>query len=102
MALYGGLTQDGKDTTADLYILYLTKAGKEAWAKVRADPKQKSRYSRKEAACGSSGDQVIIWWCQHVSIPTNSRVQCQDDEVDGQICHIKVGPFLLDDTPLHE
>ncbi|KAK3806634.1 MAG: hypothetical protein J3Q66DRAFT_421306 [Benniella sp.] len=61
MALYGGMTQDRKDTTADLYILNLSKKGKEGWTKVPMDPKQKSLYSRKEAACGSSGDQIIIW-----------------------------------------
>jgi hypothetical protein len=58
MALFGGLTKDSKDTTADLYILDLTK---KSWTKVPVDPKQKSLYSRKDAACGSSGDQVIIW-----------------------------------------
>ncbi|KAF9366380.1 hypothetical protein BGX34_003659 [Mortierella sp. NVP85] len=49
-----------KEAAADLYTLDLTKEGKEGWIKVPVEAKKMPLYSRKGAACGSSGDQVII------------------------------------------
>ncbi|KAK3806637.1 MAG: hypothetical protein J3Q66DRAFT_374969 [Benniella sp.] len=58
MALFGGTIKDGKANTGDIYVLDLTK---KSWTKASVDSKQKSRIARQTAACGSTGDQVIVW-----------------------------------------
>ncbi|KAK3812907.1 MAG: hypothetical protein J3Q66DRAFT_403135 [Benniella sp.] len=61
MALFGGISKDPTVAIGDIYILDLTKQGKERWIKAPVDFKQKSQIARYGAACGSTGDQVIIW-----------------------------------------
>jgi len=59
MALFGGMGRD-KKPTGDIYVLDLTKKGKERWTKASVDSKQRSQIARHAAACGSTGDQVIV------------------------------------------
>ncbi|KAK3812909.1 MAG: hypothetical protein J3Q66DRAFT_412260 [Benniella sp.] len=61
MALFGGINKEKTATIGDIYVLDLTKQGKERWIKAPVDSKQKSQIARQGAACGSTGDQVIIW-----------------------------------------
>ncbi|KAK3812908.1 MAG: hypothetical protein J3Q66DRAFT_389865 [Benniella sp.] len=61
MALFGGINKEKTATIGDIYVLDLTKQGKERWIKAPVDSKQKSQIARHGAACGSTGDQVIIW-----------------------------------------
>ncbi|KAK3805865.1 MAG: hypothetical protein J3Q66DRAFT_445729 [Benniella sp.] len=60
MALFGGSDKDDKPT-GDIYVLDLTKKGKERWTKAPVDSKIKSEIARFTASCGSTGDQVIVY-----------------------------------------
>jgi hypothetical protein len=59
MALVGGVGKDDKPI-GDIYVLDLAKKGKERWIKAPVDSKMKAEIARSSAACGSTGDQVII------------------------------------------
>jgi hypothetical protein len=61
MALFGGVNRENTATIGDIYVLDLTTKGKEGWIKAPVDSKQKLLIARYGAACGSTGDQVIIW-----------------------------------------
>ncbi|KAK3805863.1 MAG: hypothetical protein J3Q66DRAFT_407418 [Benniella sp.] len=60
MALFGGVNKEDTETIGDIYILDLTKKGK-SWVKASVDSNLKSQIARHSAACGSTGDQVIVW-----------------------------------------
>ncbi|KAK3805861.1 MAG: hypothetical protein J3Q66DRAFT_123360 [Benniella sp.] len=61
MALFGGVNKEDTETIGDIYILHLEKKGEERWTKASVDSNLKSQIARHSAACGSTGDQVIVW-----------------------------------------
>ncbi|KAK3805864.1 MAG: hypothetical protein J3Q66DRAFT_375604 [Benniella sp.] len=73
MALFGGASADG-NPIGDIYVLDLTKKGKERWTKASVDSTQKSQIARLRASCGSTGDQVII--SGGSAIPRGRGFQC--------------------------
>ncbi|KAK3805859.1 MAG: hypothetical protein J3Q66DRAFT_407414 [Benniella sp.] len=78
MALFGGVSKDYKPT-GDIYVLDLSKKGKERWTKAPVDSKMKAEVARHSAACGSTGDNVIISGGN--AIPRHIGFECPNQRV---------------------